>query len=75
MCVCVCVFSQIKDTSKGILVLSPGSCPKGGTGGRLDAQGVEKYFFVAGHVTLYKYNKLERVLVEKCDYQPRRSRG
>ena len=46
---CVCSHKwKIQNISDGIFILSPGSCPRGGTLGRWGAQGV--IFFKHGHV-------------------------
>ena len=41
----MCVFSQIKDTKhiRQVFILSPGSCPRGGTLGHRGAKGVKKF--------------------------------
>ena len=42
----------MKDTniSDGIFILSPESCPRGGTLGYWGTQGVKQFFFKHGHV-------------------------
>ena len=49
----LCVFSQIKDTkhTRQDFILSPGSCPRGGTLERWGCPGGQKFiFFKHGHV-------------------------
>ena len=43
----LCVFSQLKDIKhiRGDFILSPGSCPRGGTWGYRGGMGVQKLFF------------------------------
>ena len=48
----VCVFSQMKDTKH---ILSPGSCPRGGSLGHWGYSGGSNIFFKHGHVA-YQIN-------------------
>ena len=63
---CVCSHKyKIHNISDGIFILSPGSCPRGGTLGRSGCPGGQKFiFFKHGHVAYqiagdYKQNRMQ----------------
>ena len=48
--VCVLTNERYKTYQTGLFILSPGSCPRGGTLGRWGCPGGQRFFFKHGHV-------------------------